>query len=299
MRPRNVLVSLVVVLLAAVPVFASHGWGSYHWGRSCATCARSINVYSSLATTNTNWYDHLYKSTYGDPANPNTVNRRGWDNSSVLTLTIVSSATDSSTRYNCPTVSNHVRVCNYTYGSNGWLGLAQINTVSGSTHIAWGKAKMNDTYFNSGYPNTEKRHVMCQEVGHDFGLGHTSENGSSQNTCMDYYQNTGNSDWTSTGPNQHDFDQLLTQHHWGAKTFLPGDNITTLSLPFSEDLNEPWQWGTPQAWDAEGQPNLFKLTIGTDSEGNEHDIWTHVYWAHPTNVHRETPERETIMRVNQ
>ena len=73
---------------------------------------------------------------------------------------------------------------------------------------------MNDSYAN--YYNSdanEAPHVMCQEVGHDFGLGHTSENGTSQNTCMDYYRNTSNSDWTSTGPNQHDFDMLVTQHH--------------------------------------------------------------------------------------
>ncbi len=32
---------------------------------------------------------------------------------------------------------------------------------------------------------------MCREIGHTFGLGHTSEDGSSQNTCMDYFSNTG------------------------------------------------------------------------------------------------------------
>lgn len=297
MRLRNVLVTLVIVLLAATPVFAAHGWGSYHWGRSCATCAANITIYSSLATTNTNWADHLNKSVYGDAANPNTANRRGWDASAALALSIAASATDSTTRSNCPTVSNAIRVCNYTYGSNGWLGLAQINTLSGSTHLAWGKAKMNDSYFNSGYPNTEKRHVMCQEVGHDFGLGHTSENGSSQNTCMDYYSNTSNTDWTSTGPNQHDFDRLLTQHHWGAKTFLPGDNLKTLSLPVAdENLNEPWQWGTPEGWDPQGRANVYRLVIGVDSEGNEHEIWTHVIWADPTD---QPGEREPISRVSQ
>lgn len=298
MRLRNVLVSLVVVLLAAVPVFASHGWSTYHWGRSCATCARSITLYSSLTTTNTNWADHLNKSTFGDPANPNTSNRRGWNDSAALTLSITAGATDSTTRANCPSVTSHVRVCNYTYGSNGWLGLAQISLVSGTSHINWGTTKVNDTYFNTGsYPNTEKRHVMCQETGHDYGLGHTSENGSSQNTCMDYYRNTSSSDWTSTGPNQHDFDQLLTQHHWGSKTFLPGDNVTTLSLPYGDGFNEPWQWGTPEGWDDEGRPNLFRVVIGTDSEGNEHELLTHVYWAHP--VKTGSDRSPAIDRIDQ
>jgi hypothetical protein len=304
MRHRNILVALVILLLAAVPVFASHGWGSYHWGRSCSTCAVSINVYSSLTYTNTNWADHLNKSIYGDAANPNTANRRGWDASPALTLSRVGGApaatTDSTTRANCPAINAAVRVCNYSYGANGWLGLASINTVSGSaSHIAWGTAKMNDSYFASGYPSTEKRHVMCQEVGHDFGLGHTSENGSSQNTCMDYYRNTSSSDWTSTGPNQHDFDQLLTQHHWGAKTFLPGDAATLKPIRFPGDteLNAPWQWGTPMAWDNQGRADLFKLDLGTDSEGNEHALWTHVIWADP--ITERTTEHPSMMRLQE
>jgi len=44
---------------------------------------------------------------------------------------------------------------------------------------------------------------MCQEIGHVFGLGHTSTNGSSQGTCMDYSQDPG-----SISPNQHDYDTL-------------------------------------------------------------------------------------------
>lgn len=48
---------------------------------------------------------------------------------------------------------------------------------------------------------------MCQELGHTLGLGHTSEDGSSQNTCMDYSQSS-----TSTAPNAHDYDQLVAQY---------------------------------------------------------------------------------------
>ena len=282
MRQRLSLVaSFVVLVLGVAPAFASHGWGSYHWGRSCSTCAANITVYDTTATTNTNWSDHLSKALFGDPANPNTANRRGWNDSAVLTLTRTFSTASRST---CAAVSGAIRVCNYTYGANGWLGLAQISLGS-NNHIAWATTKVNDTYFNTGsYPNTEKRHVMCQEVGHDFGLGHTSENGSSQNTCMDYYQNTSNSDWTSTGPNQHDFDQLLTQHHYGA--MLPPSSYsllgdTSIAADADDDYTEPWQWGTPFEFDPQGRAIGFRLDLG------DRAMFTFVRWADPE---RAAPE---------
>lgn len=278
MRHRNLsLLAFAVILLVAAPVFASHGWSNYHWPRSSAEA--SITIYRSLTvTTYSNWPDHLQKSVFGDPANPNTANRRGWNDSSVLALSIVSSATDSTTRYNCSPPSGAIRVCNYAYGSTGWAGLAQVWPDSAG-HIQRANTKVNDTYMGSSSNNPWRRHVMCQEVGHDFGLGHTSENGSSQNTCMDYYRNTSNSDWTSTGPNQHDFDQLRVQHH--ASTLPnPGDTFAEALRaggPFEgEDLNAPWRWGTPIEWDREGRPVTFVLDLSTQP-GDE--MITYVTWA--------------------
>jgi hypothetical protein len=54
------------------------------------------------------------------------------------------------------------------------------------------------------------QHVICQEIGHTFGLDHQSETGASLNTCMDYYHNTSASDTKSIRPNQHDYDELAT-----------------------------------------------------------------------------------------
>src|SRR5262245_37753318 len=65
---------------------------------------------------------------------------------------------------------------------------------------------------------------MCQEVAHTFGLDHQSTDGSSLDTCMDYFSNTGvNAGSTlSTKPNAHDFQELSNhlraprqQHHGG------------------------------------------------------------------------------------
>jgi hypothetical protein len=102
-------------------------------------------------------------------------------------------------------VNGQIRVCNASYGQNGWLGLATIY-LDGNGHITKGTAKMNDSYgwYFSDLPS-ERNHVMCQEIGHLYGLGHTSENGSSQGTCMDY-----STSLSSQWPNQHDYDQLAT-----------------------------------------------------------------------------------------
>lgn len=275
MRFRSLLIVTVLVLVAT-PLFASHGWSNYHWGRSCSTCEASIEVRKSLAdTAYSAWNDHLQKAIFGDGSNPNTANRRGWNDSAVLALSVTAGSSDASYRSSCPSISGAIRVCNYTYGANGWLGLAQLNLTSGTSHIAWATTKVNDSYFNtSSYPNTERRHVMCQEVGHDFGLGHTSENGSSQNTCMDYYQNTSNSDWTSTGPNQHDFDQLLTQHHYGSALAPAIQALGWSGMANSIDFSEPWSWGTPVEWDERGRAIVYKFEFEDGSA-----IITHVFWA--------------------
>ena len=278
MSLRKLVALFALSLLVALPVFASHAWSNYHWGRSGAEAP--ITIYRSLTvTTYSNWPDHLQKSVFGDPANPNSANRRGWNDSSVLALSIVSSATDSTTRYNCTAPTGAVRVCNYSYGSTGWAGLAQVWPDSAG-HIQRANSKMNDSYMGSTSNNPWRRHVMCQEVGHDFGLGHTSTNGSSQNTCMDYYRNTSNSDWTSTGPNQHDFDQLIMQHHASA-AFSPATQAFVSSLrdpgPIDDiDMNAPWNWGTPVAWDGEGRPVAF---VFDRSPENGDEVLTRVVWA--------------------
>jgi hypothetical protein len=88
----------------------------------------------------------------------------------------------------------------------GWLGLAQI-WVTSSGHITRGTVKVNDTYFNTPKYNTTiwRASVMCQEIGHTWGLDHQDESGADFHTCMDYATNP---DADNTHPNRHDYEEL-------------------------------------------------------------------------------------------
>lgn len=197
---------LVLLGVGAVPASATHSWGGYHWARTANPFTLKVGDNVSAA------WDGPLATAASD-----------WSASTVMDLTTVAG---TSTKQ-CAMRLGTVQVCNNTYGNNGWLGLASIN-LTGGTHITQGTAKMNDTYFNkAAYGNlNERRHVMCQEVGHTFGLGHTSTDGSSQDTCMDYFSNTGaNATSTlSTHPNAHDYEQLV-----GIYSHL--DATSTLAAP--------------------------------------------------------------------
>ena len=185
------LLAIVGVVLASVALvgsaFANHAWGNYHWSRSSNPFTLQVgnNVSGSWGT---------YLST--------AVN--DWAVSDVLDLNLVSGNGSGST---CSPTSGRIEVCNGAYGNNGWLGIAQIWVTKGS-HITQATTKVNDTYFASAPYNTSawKQMVMCQEVGHDFGLDHQDENFNNPNlgTCMDYT----NDPSTNQHPNAHDYEEL-------------------------------------------------------------------------------------------
>jgi hypothetical protein len=151
-----------------------------------------------------------------------------WNPSRVLDLTKV---TGQAKGKNCRPTSGRIEVCNARYGSNGWLGIANI-WVTGGTHITQGTTRLNDTYFEQPQYNTPawRRLVMCQEIAHDFGLDHQDENFGNSNlgSCMDY---TSDPDGPPSNehPNAHDFDQLESIYAHldsfstvgGAEGFLP------------------------------------------------------------------------------
>ena len=173
------LVTVGLVILTT-GLYANHAWSTYHWARKSNPF--TLKVGNNMSSS---WQSH-FSTAVSD-----------WNASSVMNLTAVAGSSNK----RCSAAAGTVQVCNGTYGNNGWLGLAQIWLSNG--HISQGTAKMNDTYFNTSTYNNpnEKLHVVCQEVGHTFGLDHQSTSGASLNTCMDYFSNTGaNANSTLTRP---------------------------------------------------------------------------------------------------
>jgi hypothetical protein len=178
---------LTATLLSSGLVSANHSWGGYHW-------ARTSNPFTLKLGDNlsSNWKPYL-GTTSSD-----------WSTSTVLDTTVVAGG---ATGRNCKATTGRVEVCNGAYGNNGWLGIASIS-VSGGVHITKASVRVNDTYFNTSTYNTSawRNMVMCQEVGHTFGLDHQDENFNNANlgTCMDYTSNPS----TNQHPNAHDYEEL-------------------------------------------------------------------------------------------
>ena len=196
MRLRLLAAATAAVVVAiAVPssAQASHSWSNYHWARTSNpfTVRLDNNVTSA-------WTTYLNQAS------------ADWTASAVLNTTVVSGSFGSKT--SCTPTAGHVEVCNAAYGSTGWLGIASISITTGN-HISRAFVKVNDTYFNQAQYNTVayRRLVMCQEVGHTFGLAHQDENQTNPNlgSCMDYSRDPDGPP-SNEHPNSHDYSQLVS-----------------------------------------------------------------------------------------
>ena len=248
-KARFMFVLVVIIMLAAFPlsVSASHAWGNYHWARTSNPF--TVRVINSMTS---DWDDNL------------NVALSDWNQSSVMNVAQEAGNDDAQTRQRCRPVKGKVRSCNYTYGTNGWLGLAQI-WVRGS-HITQGTAKMNDSYLASGYTETNRQHVICQEIGHDWGLDHQDESGADLNTCMDYDDALGNAH-----PNAHDYEQLeIIYAHLDSST-----TVGAAPAGFENaDVHAQENWGTKVRESANGRSAIFVRDFG-----NGNQIFTFVFWA--------------------
>ena len=258
----------LLVVLAGVVVFSSsitnaiHSWGGYHWTRQSNPF--TLTVVDSVTSE---WDSYL------DTANSD------WSVSSVLDLAKEEGSINSTDRRRCNPVAGKIRACNSTYGNNGWVGLAQI-WISSGNHITQGVAKMNDTYFKKSYYNTApwRRLVMCQEIAHDFGLGHQDEffNNANLGSCMDYTDDPDgglggavNNDPSNEHPNFHDYDQLETIYNAHFDSAVVGENG-----PKGNHGNAADEWGKAIRQDGDGRTSLYERDLGKGDK-----VVTFIIWA--------------------
>jgi hypothetical protein len=253
------LILAAFVLLIALTAFpsatsANNSWNGYHW-------ARTANPFTLKLGNNTSglWTAMLATAS------------SDWSQSAVLDTVVVAGRTKPKA---CRPTSGQVEVCSASYGNTGWLGLAQI-WISGGVHITQGVVKNNDYYFGNSsyqYNNTaEMQHVICQEIGHTFGLDHQSESGISLNTCMDYYHNTSSSDTQSTHPNAHDYEELgIIYSH--LDSFNTVSTATAMAHGANGDLNDPREWG--KLVRQSGRESVYERDFGSGQK-----LITHVTWA--------------------
>lgn len=246
---KKKLVIAAVLAGVAAPVVAGHSWSTYHWARTTAELQVPVGD-----NVNSVWQSYLDTAVVD------------WNKSTVINSPLVAG---SSNPKNCGAVAGTIQVCNSKYGRTGWLGIASIWLSGG--HISQGTTKVNDTYFNTAQYNTPswRALVMCQEIGHDYGLGHQDEDFNTDNTtsCMDYTnQPAGNEH-----PDAHDYDQLLTIYNHtesGAGTLGRG------AAPSGEPGDTPAEWGRAVHFTRDGRPDVFVQELG----GGNRKI-THVFWA--------------------
>jgi hypothetical protein len=189
---RKLVLALSVAALSASfapPAAAHHSWSNFHWARKTNpfTVRLGDNVAPAwdryLRTAASDWS----ADTAGNPLNARVVVGR-------------------TTPKQCRPTKGRVEVCSAAYGNNGWLGVARV-WLTPAHHITKAVTKMNATYFSLPKYNTPawRAAVLCQEIGHTFGLDHQDESGADLHTCMDYATNP---DADNMHPNRHDYEQL-------------------------------------------------------------------------------------------
>jgi hypothetical protein len=247
--------AVVAFLIAAFPAAptADHDWNGYHWARASNPIALGLG--DNVTAT---WDSHL------------AIASSDWNVSTVLNTSVVAGGAKGK---NCRPDAGRIEVCSARYGNNGWLGIAQV-WVSGS-HITKSSVKMNDTYFSTPAYNTPawRQLVVCQEIGHAFGLDHQDEDfdNAPLGTCMDYTSDPE----PNQHPNAHDFDELesLYGHGDGGAAIAP-EEPRGRGNGADVDLDDPSAWGRLMRSKRGGKGQTFERDLG-----NGQKVFTFVIWA--------------------
>jgi hypothetical protein len=253
-RKRRLLAAFAIaapLVALSAPVLATHSWNGYHWPRS--TAELTIPVGDNVSGV---WDAHVATA------------NADWNASTVINSPLVPGRSNPK---QCRAVAGTIQVCNGSYGRTGWLGIATIS-IQG-THITQGTTKLNDTYFAAAPYNTAswRQLVACQEIGHDYGLGHQDENFSTDLTtsCMDYT----NLPAGNAHPDAHDYQQLLDiyNHLEAAVSGQFGSNSAAAAADIGDTRAE---WGRAVHFTADGRADVFERIDGPGRR-----TLTHVFWA--------------------
>lgn len=182
-----VMKKLLAFLLLAFPsvgAYANHAWNDYHW----ASMSKPFTL--QIVDSMTADWDYPLNEAISQ-----------WSQSTKVMFAITSFDDKAKTREHCRMKTGQIRMCNDAYGITGWLGQTVLGFDS-SGHADKARVRINESY--SQYFTFEKKnYLLCHELGHTLGLWHTSEDGSSQMTCMDL-----SNDPITQTPNNHDFEEL-------------------------------------------------------------------------------------------
>ena len=282
MSVRVAALAAVCAAALAGPSQANHSWNNYHWqkGSGALTVPVGDNV-------DAKWDNYLRQAMNGG-TDTNGANGDGWnDVTGIIASSVVAGATNAK---NCKAVPGTIQVCNSRYGQTQWLGIASIWLSNG--HISQGTTKLNDTYFNTAKYNTPawRRLVTCQEIGHDYGLGHTNEIFTNRNdgTCMDYTNapSGGVLNGFDYGPaneyiNSHDAQMLASIYdhsevaatNFGERT-VGGRPSAPPPAMDSTPGDSPSEWGRAVHRDGMGRPDVFEMDLGNGQKKITHVFWT-------------------------
>ena len=248
------------IAVVATPVLGFHRWSTYHWQKS-----NDGLVKPPVVTAITSTWQNYVNTAVAD-----------WNQSSVIESAGPSVAFGVKPR-TCKAQSGKILICSTKYGKNGWLGIATIWLSGG--HIVQATTKLNDTYFATAYYNKPswKAAVTCQEIGHDYGLGHVDEDFSTDatNSCMEYTSKPDGNEH----PDGHDYEELETIYgHADSTTFTIVKPGSSRSVPtFSDAQSVPGDsqsdWGRAIHRDAQGRPDIFVRDLGKAGKKVTHVLW--------------------------
>jgi hypothetical protein len=247
------------MLTVSVPTSATNSWNNYHWHRSAAQIAPPVKVSGTAA-----WRSYVQASV------------ADWNQSTVIQSPGPTQVARDPKR--CAAIAGEILVCNAAYGKRGWLGIASIWLSNG--HISQGTTKLNDSYYTAGsYYDTPawRAAVTCQEIGHDYGLGHQDEdfNTDLTNSCMDYTSDPRGNEQ----PAAHDYAMLESIYahpdatNFGVATLGQSSSSPAGKLNGAIPGDSLAEWGRAVHRDAQGRPDIFVQDLGNGAKKITHVLW--------------------------